>query len=926
MKKPKESADRSVGSVVSVVGDEAYGFRVREIRELPDGLGRMWRMEYAANGADLVWIETPDRVKTFAVAFMTLPEDDSGVAHIVEHSVLCGSEKFPVKEPFIELNKSSVAAFLNAWTQHDATVYPASSCNDQDLLNVAEVYLDAVFAPLSVKNGWAMPQERTVVFNEMKGAMSSPADIADLELNRMLFPSNVFGRNCGGDPAVIPLLTMQNYRNFYERFYHASNARIFLHGKVDIMPMLELVGSYLGRYQRRETPALPPVQLPVSAAETIEYPSKDITDRTRLCERWSFGTLRDYEKVCAMDLVCHVLAGSNESPVTKALLDAGVCERFSMSCSSGFQNTVKATFVNVKDGRLDDARRIFRETLERQLREGLDRKRIASLIEKREFDSREGCDDPFAPIGISVLKDILGGWLYGNDPAWAVGFSERYERLRRLNGTGHYERLAQETIVGNPHHAVLALKPVSKVNTSSVQPPAPADPAPEDTPENLAKIPKLRLSDIPEKGQFTECKVSSINGVEVVSPQIDTRGISYVDLHFDVDGLADAELLDLPLLAKALSNVPAGGYDVLGLKDEINSRLGKLHGLVATSRRGGDFSVVTSFLHSHADDALRLLRTVLFSSDFARRDLTGTLRRQKEIAFENELLESGYGKARIHASRGRSERNRIDELFSGLSQYRHLKNGTCGDLQTLAKKVFVRDRLSLTVTNPPSDDFAATLVGMAPSCCRVNRDMMDCRHSATAAASDAFATKGKGAFTAMCAKLPDGIAYSGAFAVAENILSLDFLWNKIRVKGGAYGGRISIDYRGDINLSSWRDPRPDATLETFKKCGDALREFVKSGASFENLQIAAAGSGEPNLHPAVEAILADIKYRDGITTEAQQRIRSEILHTTPEDLLRVADILDQILPTATRCVIGEEDLVKSCGLSEFDMGGNHNNS
>ena len=323
--------------VLRDVGDDAFGFRVREIRELHDVPGRMWRMEFVKNGADLVWIENDDANKTFAVAFRTLPDDDTGVAHIIEHSVLCGSEKFPVKEPFVELLKSSFGSF-NACTGSDRTCYYESSHNDQDLLNLAEVYLDAVFAPLSVKNDWAMPQERNIVFNEMKGAMSSPQDIAAYEMSKMLFPSNVYGRNSGGDPAVIPTLTKERYCEFYDRFYHPSNSRIFLYGKVDLLPMLKLIGSYLERYPRREVQSMPPIQQPVSGEKTIEYPCDTVADHTRIREGWVFGTWRDHEKTSAMSVVCDYLAGSNDAPVMKALLDAGVCVNFYMSCSSEYQN------------------------------------------------------------------------------------------------------------------------------------------------------------------------------------------------------------------------------------------------------------------------------------------------------------------------------------------------------------------------------------------------------------------------------------------------------------------------------------------------------------------------------------------------------------------------------------------------------------
>ena len=415
----------SVAAKLQAVGDEAFGFRVIEIKKSRKPSERRWRMKFVKNDAELVWVENADNNKAFAIAFRTLSDDDTGVAHIIEHSVLCGSKKFPVKEPFVELLKSSPGSYQNAYTRSDATVYPVASCNDRDLLNLAEVYLDAVFAPRSIRNAWAMPQERNIVFNEMKGAMSSPSSLAFHELSKMLFPSNAYGHNYGGDPAVIPTLTMKKYRAFYERFYHPSNALAFLYGKIDIAPMLKLVASYLRRYPRREIPAQIPLQPPVSAERVVEYPCDAVVDRTRICEGWVFGTWRDGEKETAMNVVRDILAGSNEAPLTKALLDAGVCENFSMACFDGHQNRIHATFTNVRDGKIDEARRIFRETLERQIKEGFDVKKISAALDKLEFWTRE--PRSLDPAGIRRLSPVVGSWLYG-------GYQRPVRPMRMVRG------------------------------------------------------------------------------------------------------------------------------------------------------------------------------------------------------------------------------------------------------------------------------------------------------------------------------------------------------------------------------------------------------------------------------------------------------------------------------------------------------------
>ena len=324
------------------VGEAVSGFRVAAVTELPEFGGRLWRMAYEKNGADLVWLDCEDENRAFVVSFRTIPSDDTGVAHIMEHSVLCGSEKYPVKEPFVELLKSSFATYLNAWTGSDCTSYPLATKNARDFLNLADVYLDAVFHPLSVKEDWAMRQEgwhyefdgtnltrNGVVYSEMKGAFGSPERIANLELDRLLFPDNTYGRESGGDPAHIPELTFEAYKAFYDRFYHPSNARFFLYGRIDLVATLALVDTYLRPYERRPVEVTVPRQRPVSGVKTLPYECSEKGNRTLLLDGWVTGTFDDRERQVAMGLLCNLLAGSNESPVKKALLAAG-CAAYSL--------------------------------------------------------------------------------------------------------------------------------------------------------------------------------------------------------------------------------------------------------------------------------------------------------------------------------------------------------------------------------------------------------------------------------------------------------------------------------------------------------------------------------------------------------------------------------------------------------------------
>ena len=729
----------------------------------------------------------------------------------------------------------------------------------------------------------------------------------------MLFPSNAYGHNYGGDPAVIPTLTMKKYRAFYERFYHPSNALAFLYGKIDIAPMLKLVASYLRRYPRREIPAQIPLQPPVSAERVVEYPCDAVVDRTRICEGWVFGTWRDGEKETAMNVVRDILAGSNEAPLTKALLDAGVCENFSMACFDGHQNRIHATFTNVRDGKIDEARRIFRETLERQIKEGFDVKKISAALDKLEFWTRE--PRSLDPAGIRRLSPVVDSWLYGGF-ATRTKYLNQIKALRRRNGTGYFERLASKTLLENPHRATLILKPTNAHKPKDLTLPAPGPKAPEDKSADLAKIPRLRLADVPEKGNFTTWRKSKVGGIEVVRPKVEPNGIVYADLAFAVDDLTDEELLDLPLLERVLAHVPAGGRNVSTLRREIDSHFGALNPYPLAMDGGVFFFVSMSFLPAHAKNALRILKDILSSSNFSCEKEVRDIRKQMAVSFENKLLRSGYSVASTHAARVLSPLKRAAELLEGLAQYRHRKYGTHGDLAKLAAKVFVRGRLAVSVANQPSPGFAHRLINIVPKGGPSGRPAAQLVRSPVV--SDGFITKGQGSFTAMCAWLPKGVAYSGSFDVASQILTLDYFLKELRVKGGAYGGSFNVDPSGMVSLRSWNDPHPELSFDVFMKCGQWLRAFVKSGQAFENYKVSM--SGDSHFSAAVEAGFAFALFHlNGVSVADRQRRRSEILHATADDLLRFADILDEILPNATRCVIGEEKLVRRCGLSEFEI-------
>ena len=437
------------------VGDSLHGFTVKSITELPDVQGRLVRMSYEKNGADLVWLDREDDNKTFAIGFRTFPADDTGVPHIIEHSVLCGSEKYPVKEPFVDLLKSSFQTFLNAWTSSDSTMYPVCSRDDKDFRNLIDVYMDAVFHPLSVKSPMAFKQEgwhyeldkpdgelkrNGVVYSEMKGAFANPERLMYHEMNRLLYPDTCYRFVSGGDPASIPSLTFEGYKAFYKKFYHPSNARIFLDGKVPLAAILEQLDGFLKTYDRAELETDFVYQKPVSTAKTISYeigPDENPDGKVLVYDAWVFGRYDEREKLMAMDAISDALADSNEAPLKKALLEKGLCEDVRFGVGSTAQLSASVFAKNVKKENVEEVRRVIRETFVR-LASGLDRARLAAVLDKAEFRDREK-GSPSMPCGLQHFCEAYDIWLYGGDPAEAFRNGARFASLRKKLAEGWFE-------------------------------------------------------------------------------------------------------------------------------------------------------------------------------------------------------------------------------------------------------------------------------------------------------------------------------------------------------------------------------------------------------------------------------------------------------------------------------------------------------
>ncbi len=947
-------------------GERESGFVVKSVVELPEVSGRMVRMEYEKNGAELVWLDRDDDNKTFAIAFRTLPDDDTGVAHIIEHSVLCGSEKYPVKKPFVELLKSSFATFLNAMTGSDITLYPVCSRNQKDFSNLVDVYMDAVLHPLSVASPLAFRQEgwhyeldgrdgelrrNGVVFSEMKGYFSDPERRVLYGVMRLLFPDTTYGCVSGGDPAAIPSLTFEKYKEFYGRFYHPSNARIFLDGNMDVEAILAKLDGFLSPYDRREVDAPVQFQKPVSAKKTVEYEigaDESPEGKVVVAGGWVCGRFDEREKSLALDILCTVLAGDNSSPLHKALVDSGLCEAVGLYSWTGAQTTALLRAKGVKAGDVEKVRTAVRETLSRLADGGLDRARIASVLDHAAFLDREK-DSGDMPRGLAFCFDACRIWNCGGDPADAFRNDALFESLRGKVATGCFERILRECLVDNAHCAELTMIPsatlaaerlaserktlaATKSSWSGEELDRVVDDfgalrrhqAEPDRPEDLAKLPMLSVSDIPEKGPVVAREIVDAEGSVVIRPHTHANGILYAECYFSVDDLAPDELSDLPMLAALLDSLRTSRHTLDELRNMQYGRLGRFGvGTQVYSAPGEAFArpyvvVKASALDTRGADALAFIREVLLETQFDDVATIGRLLRQKRIGMEEESNgHGGFVFATRRAASQLTSRGAVSEIFGGIAQIRHLQKadaefpengpGYARRLSALAAKVFTRDRLVLCLPDNIPLSWATRLVESLPRGTKgAPREIKP-----FARVKEGFVTAGRISGTAMVAHPGEG-AYDGRAVVAARILSLDHLWDEIRVKGGAYGGRLDISIDGDAKWGSWNDPKPARTLGVYAGSGKALRAFADGPESIDRYIVSAVARTEPYLSPRVETSSAANLWLYGRTPADKQRIRSEMLRTTKDDLRAFSAKLDEMAESAAACVVGGAHPLESC--------------
>ncbi len=949
-----------------------YGFKVWRVREIAELNGTLVEMKHVKSGAQLVWLDNGEKNKLFSVIFKTLPEDDTGIFHILEHSTLCGSRKYPVREPFVELLKGSMNTFLNAITWPDKTAYPIASRNDDDYINLMSVYMDAVFAPrflddpnILYQEGWHIEQNdgelsyKGVVFNEMKGAMSNEDELINEKLTAMLFPDSCYGHNSGGDPIAIPDLTYEHFVNTYNRYYHPSNSRVYLDGAIPLEKTLAVLDSYFSGYEAlTDVPEIVPQQ-PVASEETNYYEiaaDQDEKDKGRFTFGKIISTWDDPLKNAAINILSDVLAGSNEAPLKKAVLASGLAKSFSfMMDDSIAQPYFSLTMKDVKDGADNELMELIRTTAKQIAADGIDRNELNASINRFEFRLR----DVREPAALFRCFNAASYWLHGGDPMESMVYNELFAKLREGVENGYFEKVMAEMLLDDTGLAVLHTLPsktlgeemrkaeeerLSAIKASWTE----ADWAAnaelneklvtwqrtDDTPEQLATLPMLELSAVSEEPELIPTEVKTADGVTVLYHPVVSNGIVHFNAYFKLTDCTAEELTKLAVLPKVLGKLPTAKHDALELQQLVKRYVGRMDFSITAFETGSDdhaaipcLMASCSVLENALPMAEELLVEILTTTKLDQKDQIRHIITQTDIMSRGMSVSNGnmIGMMNVlshYSSDGMvaevtAGRTFINWLHSFNADFDNMFDGVSALMQRVQQQNICKARLVLSVTSTEEaslDTFIGALTeGTAAPESVVYACDIPLRVGAQIPAQASFAVQGYSLDEC-------GVEYNAGFKVAAHIMTYDYLWNAVRVQGGAYGVGLRVESSGSIYAYSYRDPTPGATLGVYGKMADKLTALCDAGESVDKYILSTIAKFEPLLAPRQQGLSADGDWFTGITADDRARMKKEMLATDHNILRKFADVLRTFAEKGAVCVVGHEAALKLCSdLTMLDM-------
>lgn len=940
-------------------------------------------LRHKKSGARIAILSNNDDNKVFYIGFRTPPEDETGVPHIIEHTTLCGSKKFPVKDPFIELAKGSLNTFLNAMTYPDKTVYPVASCNDQDFKNLMDVYLDAVFNPNITKYEEIFKQEgwhyeltgkddelkiNGVVYNEMKGAYSSPDEVLSSQIYRSLFPDNTYSKDSGGNPEYIPKLTYEAYLDFYHKYYHPSNSYIYLYGDMDVVERLEwLDKEYLSLYDYKKVNSEINKQPAFDEIKNVEAEYSITMDdsqenKTYLSYNRVVGDSLDEMLYQAFDVLDYALVSSPGAPVKQALIDAGIGDDVYGSYDAGILQPV-FSFVakNANASQADEFESIIENTLKEVVKTGINKEALLAGINSSEFKFREADFGQF-PKGLLFGLNCLDSWLFDDmKPFIHLECLDTFAKLRRAVDTDYFEKLIQEYLLDNTHGSSVTVKPKRGLGNEREEALAKElsdykaslsdeeiDKLIEETEhlkkyqeepssdEDLRKLPMLTRADMKKEAMPFSNIEDTLSDVKVVRHDIESNGIDYISFLFDAGDFAQSELGYLGFFTNALGLVSTEKYSYTDLANATNIYTGGISTGTASHPDIKDrnnfvfkFEVKLKVLEKNLDKALELMEQMLLTSDFTDTKRLGELVAQIKARLQANLSSSGHLVAAMRSMSSFSRYALYQDELKGVAFYRSIcriekelsesPKSVSDKLAAIARKLFARNRMLISFTGNneaygnAKPSLEKVIAGFDKMSAVGNQAEV---HFNTA--KEAFIDASQIQYVAKTGDfICEGYEYTGALRLLRIILSYDYLWINVRVKGGAYGCMNTFLRSGESYFVSYRDPNLSDTLDVYDRIPEYIKSFSPDERDMTKYIIGTFSALDTPMNPEAKGSRSLSAYLEGITYEQIQKERNEILNAQPEDIRRLADLVEAVLKKDSICVIGNENMIKeSAGLFE----------
>ena len=958
--------------------EEVTSYEVLEKREIKELRSMAYLCRHKKTGAKVVLMENEDENKVFYIGFRTTPRESTGVSHILEHSVLCGSKNFPVKDPFIELAKGSLNTFLNAMTYPDKTVYPVASCNDKDFQNLMHVYLDAVFYPNIYNHdmtfrqeGWHYEMEdmdsdltiNGVVYNEMKGAFSSPDDVLEREILNSLFPDNAYSEESGGDPVHIPELTYEHYLDMHKTYYHPSNSYIYLYGNMDMAEKLMFIDEhYLSDFEKlemdtdiREQAAF---DKPVEVKKQYSISEgEELQENTYLSYNIAMDNNLNQEHYLAFQILDYVLCSAPGAKVKQALLDAGIGK----DVYGFYDNGVKQPYFSIVSKNTDaDKKEEFISVIENKLQqlvtEGLDKKSLTAALNYYEFKYREG-DYGSYPPGLMYGLQILDSWLYDESlPFIHVEADGTFKRLREKIETDYYESLITEYLLKNTHKTILIVEPVENLAeekenalyeklqaykaslTRQEKEKIVADTKAlfafqetEDSPEDLECIPVLKKEDIKKETAKLFNEEKKIGDKLSLYHDIFTNGISYFRFMFQAMQVPTEYLTYLGLFKNVIGLIDTRRFSYSQLFDEIHIETGGMVPVVNLYTDSKDLSKCNVYfewkvktLESKLQEAYELSKEILLNSVFEDEKRLYEIIAELKSRMQSDMTSSGHQVAMGRAASYFSKAAAISNEMNGIPLYRLVcdleknfdkkKEELKERLQTICSYLFRPENLMFDFTGSRKayESFAKIVSGFEKELytCELSEKGFEVK---TNKKNEAFMTAGQVQYVAKAGNfLNKGVPYTGALRMLKVIMGYDYLWNQIRVKGGAYGCMSGFSQNGDSFFVSYRDPNLAKTLEVYSGAVDYLRNFTGDERTMTQYLIGAIGDLDTPLTPQSKGLRSLSAYMTNQTEEDFQKERDELLSANEETIRGLARYVESFLEDDCICVVGAAAKVKEC--------------